>query len=58
MSRHRFHIVNVFADSALSGNPLCVFEDGSVIPLRSPSAVDRCLPDAALVAEYATKRPA
>jgi PhzF family phenazine biosynthesis protein len=29
MSRHRFHLVNVFADSALSGNALCVFEDGS-----------------------------
>jgi PhzF family phenazine biosynthesis protein len=31
MSRHRFHIVNVFAESALSGNPLCVFEDGSAL---------------------------
>lgn len=25
----RYHIVNVFAESALAGNPLCVFEDGS-----------------------------
>ena len=31
MSRHRFHLVNVFASSALSGNALCVFEDGSVL---------------------------
>jgi trans-2,3-dihydro-3-hydroxyanthranilate isomerase len=25
----RYHIVNVFAESPLAGNPLCVFEDGS-----------------------------
>ncbi len=31
MSRHRFHLVNVFADSALSGNALCVFEDGRAL---------------------------
>ncbi len=31
MSRHRFHLVNVFASSALSGNALCVFEDGSAL---------------------------
>jgi trans-2,3-dihydro-3-hydroxyanthranilate isomerase len=31
MSRHRFHLVNVFASSTLSGNALCVFEDGSVL---------------------------
>jgi trans-2,3-dihydro-3-hydroxyanthranilate isomerase len=31
MRRHRFHIVNVFADSPLSGNALCVFEDGSAL---------------------------
>jgi trans-2,3-dihydro-3-hydroxyanthranilate isomerase len=29
MSRHSFRLVNVFADSALSGNALCVFEDGT-----------------------------
>ena len=27
MAGFRFHLVNVFADSALAGNPLCVFED-------------------------------
>jgi trans-2,3-dihydro-3-hydroxyanthranilate isomerase len=31
MSRHRFHLVNVFAGAALSGNALCVFEDGSAL---------------------------
>ena len=31
MSRHRFHLVNVFASSALSGNALCVFEDGRAL---------------------------
>jgi PhzF family phenazine biosynthesis protein len=31
MGRHRFHLVNVFADSALSGNALCVFDDGSAL---------------------------
>src|SRR4051812_44502744 len=25
----RYRLVNVFAESALAGNPLCVFEDGS-----------------------------
>jgi PhzF family phenazine biosynthesis protein len=28
MSQHAFRIVNVFAESPLAGNPLCVFEDG------------------------------
>ncbi|MCE9642061.1 MAG: PhzF family phenazine biosynthesis protein [Betaproteobacteria bacterium] len=27
----RYRIVNVFAESALAGNPLCVFEDGSAL---------------------------
>jgi trans-2,3-dihydro-3-hydroxyanthranilate isomerase len=31
MSRHRFHLVNVFATSTLSGNALCVFEDGTAL---------------------------
>ncbi|MBB5017155.1 PhzF family phenazine biosynthesis protein [Chitinivorax tropicus] len=29
MTIHRFHLVNVFAETPLSGNPLAVFEDGS-----------------------------
>ena len=29
MSRYRFHLVNVFGSSPLSGNALCVFEDGA-----------------------------
>ena len=28
MKRYAFRIVNVFAESPLAGNPLCVFEDG------------------------------
>jgi trans-2,3-dihydro-3-hydroxyanthranilate isomerase len=28
MPRHRFRLLNVFAESPLSGNALCVFEDG------------------------------
>jgi trans-2,3-dihydro-3-hydroxyanthranilate isomerase len=28
MTEHRFRIVNVFAETPLAGNPLCVFEDG------------------------------
>jgi trans-2,3-dihydro-3-hydroxyanthranilate isomerase len=28
MSKHKFRIVNVFAEAPLAGNPLCVFEDG------------------------------
>jgi trans-2,3-dihydro-3-hydroxyanthranilate isomerase len=28
MTDYTFHIVNVFAESPLAGNPLCVFEDG------------------------------
>ncbi len=31
MSRHVFHLVNVFAGSTLSGNALCVFEDGTAL---------------------------
>jgi PhzF family phenazine biosynthesis protein len=27
----RYRIVNVFAESPLAGNPLCVFEDGSAL---------------------------
>jgi trans-2,3-dihydro-3-hydroxyanthranilate isomerase len=27
MTRYRFHLVNVFAETPLGGNPLCVFED-------------------------------
>ena len=29
MTDHAFRIVNVFAESRLAGNPLCVFEDGT-----------------------------
>jgi trans-2,3-dihydro-3-hydroxyanthranilate isomerase len=32
MTDYRFRIVNVFAQSALAGNPLCVFEDGTGLP--------------------------
>jgi trans-2,3-dihydro-3-hydroxyanthranilate isomerase len=28
MTEHKFRIVNVFAETPLAGNPLCVFEDG------------------------------
>jgi trans-2,3-dihydro-3-hydroxyanthranilate isomerase len=31
MTTLRYRIVNVFADSPLAGNPLCVFEDGSAL---------------------------
>jgi trans-2,3-dihydro-3-hydroxyanthranilate isomerase len=31
VSRHAFHLVNVFAGSTLSGNALCVFEDGTAL---------------------------
>ena len=31
MPNLRYRIVNVFAESALAGNPLCVFEDGSAL---------------------------
>jgi trans-2,3-dihydro-3-hydroxyanthranilate isomerase len=31
MPHHRFHLVNVFASSPLSGNALCVFEDGTAL---------------------------
>src|SRR5262245_51707315 len=29
MTQYAFRIVNVFAESPLAGNPLCVFEDGT-----------------------------
>ena len=28
MREYRFRLVNVFAETQLGGNPLCVFEDG------------------------------
>jgi trans-2,3-dihydro-3-hydroxyanthranilate isomerase len=31
MASHRFRLLNVFAESALSGNPLAVFEDGALL---------------------------
>src|SRR5450432_3211474 len=31
MPRLKYHLVNVFAESPLAGNPLCVFEDGSTL---------------------------
>lgn len=31
MSRHAFRLINVFAEVALAGNPLCVFEDARSI---------------------------
>lgn len=35
----RFRIVNVFAESALAGNPLCVFEDGSGLDAATMQAL-------------------
>lgn len=35
----RFRIVNVFAETALGGNPLCVFEDGSGIDAATMQAL-------------------
>jgi len=37
----RFRIVNVFAESALAGNPLCVVEDGSGLDPTTMQAVAR-----------------
>ena len=34
-----FRIVNVFAESALGGNPLCVFEDGSLLDTATMQAL-------------------
>jgi trans-2,3-dihydro-3-hydroxyanthranilate isomerase len=31
MPHLRYHLVNVFAEAPLAGNPLCVFEDGSAL---------------------------
>src|ERR1043165_5995978 len=31
MPRLKYHLVNVFAESPLAGNPLAVFEDGSAL---------------------------
>ncbi len=43
MANHRFRILNVFTDgsSALSGNPLCVFEDGSAFDAETMQALAR-----------------
>lgn len=43
MATHRFRILNVFTDgsSALSGNPLCVFEDGSAFDAETMQALAR-----------------
>ncbi len=35
----KFRIVNVFADSALAGNPLCVFEDGRSLDTATMQAL-------------------
>lgn len=35
----RYRIVNVFAESALAGNPLCVFEDGSSLDTTTMQAL-------------------
>jgi trans-2,3-dihydro-3-hydroxyanthranilate isomerase len=35
----RYRIVNVFAESALAGNPLCVFEDGSALDSATMQAL-------------------
>jgi PhzF family phenazine biosynthesis protein len=35
----RYRIVNVFAESALAGNPLCVFEDGSALDVATMQAL-------------------
>jgi PhzF family phenazine biosynthesis protein len=36
---HRFRLVNVFAESALAGNPLCVFEDASALDTQTMQAL-------------------
>ncbi|MFT3924789.1 MAG: PhzF family phenazine biosynthesis protein [Myxococcales bacterium] len=43
MTRLRFHIVNVFTQGTdrLSGNPLCVFEDGRALDSRTMQALAR-----------------
>ncbi len=43
MATHRFRILNVFTDgsSPLSGNPLCVFEDGSAFDTAAMQALAR-----------------
>ena len=35
----KFRIVNVFAESTLGGNPLCVFEDGSALDTATMQAL-------------------
>ena len=39
MAALRYRIVNVFAESALAGNPLCVFEDGSSLDTATMQAL-------------------
>jgi PhzF family phenazine biosynthesis protein len=39
MARHRFHLVNVFADAPLSGNALCVFENGAMLTTADMQAL-------------------
>jgi trans-2,3-dihydro-3-hydroxyanthranilate isomerase len=41
MTRHAFHLVNVFATSPLSGNALCVFEDGAALTDEQMQALAR-----------------
>jgi PhzF family phenazine biosynthesis protein len=41
MARHAFHLVNVFATSPLSGNALCVFEDGAALTDEQMQALAR-----------------
>ncbi len=35
----RYRIVNVFAESPLAGNPLCVFEDGRALDMATMQAL-------------------
>ena len=39
MPNLRYRIVNVFAESPLAGNPLCVFEDGSSLDTATMQAL-------------------
>jgi trans-2,3-dihydro-3-hydroxyanthranilate isomerase len=39
MTEYAFRIVNVFAESPLAGNPLCVFEDGTSLPDEAMQAL-------------------
>jgi trans-2,3-dihydro-3-hydroxyanthranilate isomerase len=39
MSTHAFRIVNVFAETALAGNPLCVFEDARAFDAATMQAL-------------------